>query len=404
MNWNDRFSNHAERLRASKIRELMKFTSQPGIISFAGGMPDPAVFPESEIQSITGSWSRQEAATAMQYGPTPGYPPLLNTLGELLSSRRAIPMQNREIIITTGAQQALFLASRILINPGDTVLVEEPSFIGGMASFTANGAVLEGVPVRDDGLDLDILEQKLTQSMHAGQRISFLYTIPNFQNPSGITMSLKNRERLYAISREYQLVIIEDDPYGDLYFTGSQNDYKPIAALGDDAPVIYCGSLSKVLCPGFRLGWIAADPRFIEKCILSKQSVDACSPSFTQYLANELLVKKGFNLSLVRTREHYQVKRDRMTAAIQKHFPSVVNCSRPEGGFFIFCRLPNGVSGGKLLAKCIEKNVAFVTGEPFMVDPEEGDRFIRLAYSTADVEQIDTGIEITGAAIKEMIG
>ncbi|MBN2545816.1 MAG: PLP-dependent aminotransferase family protein [Spirochaetes bacterium] len=403
MSKNYQYSGISSRMKASKIRELMKYASMPDIISMAGGNPDPVNFPFDDVKEIINKWDKTKSSIAMQYGPTPGYPPLLELLKHRMIKNRKIDMKGQSLFITTGGQQAIFLTAKIFIDESDIIIVEEPSFIGAMAAFLSNGAKLAGVRLEDDGMDLAKLEDVLKKLSGEGKNPKFLYTIPNFQNPAGVTMSQNKRKKLYDISLKYQLVILEDDPYCDLYFTGSPDKYLPIKSLGNDAPIIYLNSFSKIMCPGFRLGWAVADEEVIDKAVLAKQSLDACSSSFGQVIAYDYL-KNGFiDNYLEKMRKVYKGKKNLMKQKIKEYIPDSVKSTDPEGGFFIYLYLPDGLSAEKIFKKAIEDKVAVVTGDPFHTDPNIGDKHIRLSYSNSTDEQICKGIEVIGNAIKSFI-
>lgn len=401
--YNEYFSLPSQRMKASKIRELMKFASMPNVISFAGGMPDPLNFPFTDVKNIINSWDQQKAIFAMQYGSTEGFPLLVEILKKRMKEKKGIDLNNQNLIITTGGQQAIFLISRVLIDTDDIIFVEEPSFIGAMASFLSCLGNLIGIPLEKDGVDINLLEKKILELAKKGKKAKFFYTIPNFQNPTGVTLSQEKRKRLYEISQKYNLIIIEDDPYGDLYFSGQEEDYAPIKSYGNDSPIVYIGSFSKILCPGFRLGWIIGDNQIIEKVALAKQSVDACSSSFGQVLAFDYLEKNLIDNYLYKMKKIYNEKKNIMIKKIQEYMPNLVKYTNPNGGFFIYIDLPDNVSGEKLFYNTIKDNVAFVTGEPFHTDSKEGDRHIRLSFSNSSEQQIDFGIKVIGEAIKNLL-
>jgi 2-aminoadipate transaminase len=403
MEFDNLFSQAALRMKSSKIRELMKYASMPGVISFGGGSPDSDNLPFEDVKNIINKWDSSKIKAAMQYGTTSGYAPLLNKINERMKIKKNINTDGSDIIITTGGQQAIYLISKIFINPGDIVLVEEPSFIGGMAAFLSNGADLVGVKLNGDGVDTDHLEEILNKLKKEGKTPKFFYTIPNFQNPGGVTMSQEKRKKVYEISKKYNLLVLEDDPYSDLYFSGEQKDYFPIKSYGNDAPIIYLGSFSKILCPGFRLGWILADKKIIEKAGLAKQSIDACSSSFGQVIANDYLESNAIDNYLNKMRIIYKDKKNLMVQKIESYFPSEVKHTNPNGGFFIYVDLPNGISADKLFRRTIEKKVAFVTGDPFHTDFAEGDKHMRISFSGSTNQDIETGIKIIGESMKEMI-
>lgn len=397
------FSSMSSKMKSSKIRELMKYASMPGVISFAGGMPDPDNFPFDDVKAIINGWGITASKQAMQYGTTNGFGDLIDGILDRMKILKKIDINNQNIVVTTGGQQGLYLISRIFLDPGDVVLVEDPTFIGGMASFLACQAELVGVTLEDDGVNVQELEEKLIKLRESGKKVKFFYTIPNFQNPKGSTASEVKKRQLYELSIKHDLVIVEDDPYGDLYYKGEPGDYLPIKSLGNDAPIIYVGSFSKVLCPGFRLGWILADNAVSDKIALAKQSVDACSSSFGQVIASDYLKLGKIDDYLRKMREIYKAKKELMVEMIKEYFPKEVKITDPNGGFFIYAALPEGVSGNELFMKTIKENVAFVTGEPFHTNPADGDKHIRLSFSNSGDEEIRTGIKIIGNKIKEFL-
>lgn len=393
------YSELSKKMKASKIRELMKYASMPGIISFSGGLPDPVNFPFNDVKSIIDGWDETKARFAMQYGATTGYVPLVENLKQRMSGK-GIDLTDQELIITTGGQQALFLLSRIFCDKGDTILLEEPTFIGGMAAFLSNGASPVGIRLTDDGMDTEILAEKLKSLKAQNIQPKFLYTIPNFQNPAGVTLSRRKRTEVYKLCEEYGVLIIEDDPYCDLFFEGTAEDYKSIKALTGSNSVIYIGSFSKILSPGFRLGWIVAHKEIIEKIGLAKQSADACSSTFNQVIASDYLEKKVIDTYVDKMRGVYRQKKELMLAQLKEHLPASIKTTDPKGGFFVYLTLPENMSGDELFKKAIEKKVAFVTGEPFHTDPAEGDKHIRLSYSNSSEDQIKEGVAILGEVIK----
>lgn len=397
------FSESAVRMKASKIREVMKYSSMPGIIAFGGGSPDPESFPFEDVKEIIEHWDKSSVVAAMQYGTTTGYAPLVEQIRERMNQRKKIALSGQEIVVTTGGQQGLFLLGKVFVDPGDVVLVEEPSFIGAMASFLSSGAELVGVSLENDGVCIEELENKLLELRGKGKKVKFFYTIPNFQNPKGVFMSMEKRKRLYELSLRYQLPVLEDDPYGDLYYQGVPEDYLPIKSLGNEAPIIYCGSFSKVLCPGFRLGWILGEEEVVNKVGLAKQSVDACSSTFGQVVASDYLAKGKIDAYLEKMRGIYQWKKERMIQEMKKHFPKEAVYMDPAGGFFIYIDLPDGVSGEKLFQETIKEKVAFVSGEPFHTDPVEGDKHVRLSFSSASGEEIEKGIRVIAEKMKQFM-
>jgi len=394
------FSKIATNMKPSKIRELMKFASMPGVISLAGGMPDPLEFPFDNVKSIINNWDNKKASMAMQYGPTPGYSPLVENLKKRMNINKKINLDNQELLVTTGGQQAIFLLSRLFIDYGDTIIIEQPSFIGAVAAFLSNGADFKGVPLENDGVDINYLENLIKKLLDKGKKIKFFYTIPTFQNPAGVSMSIEKRKTLYNLSVKYDIIIIEDDPYGDLYFTDSNENYIPVKSFGNDAPIIYIGSFSKVLCPGFRLGWCIGDKKIIDKLILAKESLDACSSTFGQVIANDYLDNNYIDDYLHKMRKVYKNKKEYMLNMIKKYMPEGVKSTNPDGGFFVYLELPQNVDADRVFEEAFKKKVFFVSGEPFHIDPIEGKKHIRLSYSNSTEEDIAKGIEVIGDSIK----
>lgn len=398
----DLYSDSIKGLKSSKIRELMKMASKPGIISLGGGMPDSSNLPFDSVKEIINDWDKKRAVDALQYGATKGFPSLLERISDRVQNKKGISMEGQDVLITTGSQQALSLVSKLFLNPGDVIIVEIPSFIGAIAAFYSFMGVLEGVEVDEEGIIIEYLEGKIDKLKNEGKRIKFIYTIPNFNNPSGITLSVERRMKLLELARKYEIPIIEDDPYGDFYFMGSDKDYRPVKSFEDTDFVIYLGTFSKVLSPGIRLGWIIARKDIIAKLELQKQSFDACTPLLSQVIAEDY-IKRGYIDSYIKKmRAIYKSKRDAALTALEKYMPDEVKWTRPEGGFFVWVTLPDGLYPEELFKKSVERNVAFVTGDAFL--PEDyKNKYIRLSYSNITGEEIDKGIKIIAETISEMM-
>jgi 2-aminoadipate transaminase len=402
MDFTNRYSESALRLKSSKIRELFKMVNVPGIISMAGGMPDSRSFQFEEIKKIIDNWSYDTAKVALQYGTTKGHIPLLDEIGKWMEQRKKISMEGQEVLITTGSQQALTLISKLFINPNDIVIVEIPSFIGAIASFYSYMGRIEGVQLDNDGIIVDDLVQKIEECQKRKLEVKFIYTIPNFNNPSGITLAQERRSRLLEISNEFGIPIVEDDPYGDLFFDGEEEDYSPIKCLDTNGSVIYLGTFSKVLAPGLRVGWIVADNALIAKLELQKQSFDACTPTFSQFIAHDYMHHGYINTYIEKMRKIYRAKRDTILDALEKSMPEGVSWTEPKGGFFIWLTLPKQLDAEDVFRSVIKKKVAFVTGDAFL--PENyAKNFIRLCFSDLDNVRINKGVEILADVIGEMI-
>jgi len=395
------FSAGGNRLKSSKIRELMKLAGEPGIISMAGGMPDAEHFPFEEIRKIIDSWDAGKRAAALQYGATGGYPPLVEQIAGYVSAS-GVETHGQAILPTTGAQQAIQLLTRIFCDPGDTVLVELPTFIGAVAVFIGYGAEPEGILMDDQGLIPVELEEKITELKEQDRSPKFLYTNPTFQNPSGITMSQNRRDEIYSLCSRYELPIIEDDPYHELYFKGVPEDYRGLKARDVDNRVIQIGTFSKILSPGLRLGWMLGPPEVVTRCETAKQSEDACSSSFSQVVAADYLAAGYVNQYTAKMRRIYSQKCRLMLDCLEREMPEQVSWSRPAGGFFTWLTLPGHMDSEKLLVESIKHKVAFVTGSPFHVDGG-GRNKLRLAFSNSSPEQIEQGIKRLAGVTRSMI-
>ena len=396
-----KLSDNARGMQVSEVRELMKMGSRPGIINLAGGNPDAESFPVREVTGIIDAWTDAKARAAFQYGATSGYPPLLDLLARRMHAQ-GVPMQEQKILVTTGAQQALYLTAKTLINPGDTILVESPTFIGAIAAFKSLRAELEWVPLEEDGLSITETEKTLKRLLKENRVPKFIYTIPNFQNPAGLTLSQEKRRALLQLALEYAVPILEDDPYGELFFEGKREDYLPIKVLdGAEKSVILVNTFSKILSPGMRLGWITGDESIVAQAEIAKQSVDACSNSYTQVVAADYLETGMVETYVQSMRAIYREKAQCMLAALGKHMPPSCTWSTPKGGFFIWVTLPQNIGAKALFEQCIKKNAAFVTGHAFC-EAGKGDRYIRLAFSNSTLTNIEKGVEIIGNTMKEM--
>ncbi len=387
------FADRVAPLKGSAIREMFKLLAKPGIISFAGGAPAPALFPTEQLSEIAAEIIKNNGAVALQYGVTEGYGPLLEFIEGRMNKLGNIHAHDK-VIITTGGNQALDLAFKTLINEGDPVAVEAPSFIGGLNALRSYGADLYGVPVMEDGLDTDKLEEVAKE-----KKIKLLYTITTFQNPSGITMCLEKRKKILELASKYDFYVLEDNPYGELRFKGE--DVATIKSMDTEGRVIYAGSLSKVLSSGMRIGFAVAREDIMEKMVICKQVSDVHTPVLTQMMAAEFLKRYDFDAHIKKSCDLYGKRCDAMLTAMDKYFPSFAKYTRPEGGIFLWCTLPEGYDCDKMLKVAIDKGVAFVSGSTAQIDMSAPSNELRLNFSLPDEEKIDKGIKILGDVIKE---
>ena len=394
------FSNSVNNLRSSEIRDLMSLANKPDMILFSGGMPDNDLFPIDEIDTIYNNLTPQEKKTALQYGPTSGLPELIESLSLFLENKH-LPVADNKIIITTGSLQAINILAKAFINPGDTIIVENPCFIGAISVFNSYEANIVSVPLTENGIDLVELE-RLIESCE--QKPKFIYLTPNFHNPAGTLYSAEKKQKLIELLDGTDIPIIEDDVYSDLYFDEADKEnlksIKGINPTGVD--VYYTGSFSKIIGPGLRLGWMLVPDDVYEKCELIKQTFDACSPSFTQVIANKFLKEGIVDKYIKSVRIEYKKRAKAMIKALNQHLPKEVTFTAPRGGFYIWLQLPENIDSTEILENAIEKGVVFVSGKTF--DPHgEKNNFIRLSFCNTSVDKIDKGIPLVARAIEEVI-
>ncbi len=397
--WDHRYAMRTQRMKSSAIRELLKLTEQPDVISFAGGLPAPDVFPYQEIAEGAARTLRDHGPQALQYGTTEGYAPLREMI--LKHTRRyGIDVTMDNILITSGSQQALDLLGKIFINRGDRILVESPTYLGALQAWNAYGAEYIAVPSDDDGMITDELEAAL----RCGPK--FIYCLPNFQNPTGVTMPLARREKLIEMANHFGVPIVEDDPYGQLRFEGDHiHSVVVVDSMSNGSKdsyrgnVIYLSTFSKTLAPGLRLAWIIAPAEVIRKLVLAKQGADLNTAVFNQILAYEV-GKDGFiDQHVKHIRDVYRVRRDAMLESLAEHMPEGVHWTHPHGGLFLWATLPQGMNTSELFPKAVEKRVAFVPGESFFA-VGGGENTMRLNFSYCKPEVINEGISRLGQVIK----
>lgn len=401
--WSERFAQRTHGMRSSAVRELLKLTEQPDVISFGGGLPGPDVFPFERVREATDRVLREQGRQALQYSTTEGYRPLRELIARH-TARYGILIQPENVLLTSGSQQALDAIGKIFINPGDHVLAERPTYIGALQAWQSYGAEYTCVSMDDDGMRIDEVEAEV----RGGPK--FIYALPNFQNPTGVTLSLDRRQRLIELGDHYGVPILEDDPYGQLRYEG---DHLPsIVTLdarmhaNDDAPyagnVIYISTFSKTLSPGIRLGWIIAPVEVIQRLVMAKQGMDLHTSTFSQMVAFEV-ARGGFLDQHIKViRATYRERRDAMLQAMDRHFPEGVTWTRPRGGLFLWVTLPAAMRASDVLKAAIAQKVAFVPGESFFPDGT-GQNTARLNFSYAKPEVIDEGIRRLGGVLKSML-
>lgn len=394
------FSASAKNMRSSEIRQLMKLAADPSIISFAGGMPANELFPVDVLDELYSTLSRETKQTALQYGPTAGYPPLIESLRGYLRSR-GLPVDKEGLIITTGAQQAINLCTKVLIDPGDLIITEYPSFIGAIAAFKSYSANLAPIQMDKDGICIDALEKELDSRE---SQVKMIYLSPFFHNPAGIIYSNERKQELLQLLNGRNFCLLEDDPYGELYFDEVDKPLTtPIKAIsGDTLPVCYVGSFAKIFGPGMRLGWLLAPKPIIEKCELCKQSVDACSSTFTQVIVHEYLSRGKLEPYVASLRPVYARRAHLMLDALERTMPAEVIWTKPKGGFYVWVSLPASLDASEVLNRSITNGAAFVIGSAFDPHGVKNNSF-RLAFSFTPENKIEKGIAIIADAVKALL-
>ena len=391
------FSDKIAELKPSAIREIFKSLTDPTIISFAAGNPAPESFPVSELATLSEEIFRTNASAALQYGITEGYAPLRQAVEKRQKERFGTVCDGDSTLIVSGGQQGIELVCKVFCNEGDTVICEDPSFIGALNSFRSNGAKTVGVPMESDGISIEALEQTLRTSKNA----KLLYLIPTFQNPSGITMSLEKRYAVLALAKKYGVIILEDNPYGELRFAGE--DIPTIKSLDTEGLVVYCSSFSKILSAGMRVGFVIAPEEIAKKLAVAKQGEDVHTNLFFQMLCHAYMERYDLDGHIRRINDLYRRKCNLMLSCIDEYIPAErVSFTRPEGGLFIWGTIRNCTDSSLLVQKALEQKVAVVPGSAFLCDTTATSPSFRLNYSTPSDEQIVEGIGRLGAVIRSL--
>ncbi len=386
-------------MRSSAMRDLMEITARPEVISLAGGLPDTSTFPPESFAAQMTRIAQESSADALQYGPTEGFARTKEVIAEIMAAEGMRP-EPEDVLVTTGGQQALDLVAKALIDPGDVVVAEAPTYPGAVPVFCSYEAETIQVPIDEHGMRIDALAETVDALAAEGRRPKLIYSVPTFQNPGGATMSEERRRRLVALARERELLVLEDNPYGMLRFEG-----EPLPSLysldGGDY-VLYTGTFSKILSPGIRLGWLCAPPPVMEKAVLGKQAADLCTSTLSQYFVGEFFSDSAWRGYVDDICAIYRRRRDAMLEALARFFPAEASWSRPEGGLFVWATLPEYIDTTDLLAKALRENVAFVPGAAAFVDGR-GSSSMRLNFSAQTEAEIVEGVRRIGAVISETL-
>lgn len=400
LNAEELFSERALGFRPSEIRELLKLVDSPEIISLAGGMPDGRFFPIDRVIEASTFALREYGKKALQYGSTEGIKKLRVLLMDRMENEGVKGIDLANVIVSTASQQGLSLVAQVFVNPGDTVIVEEPSYLGAIQAFASMQAEFCTVPLDKDGMQMDILEDRLKELQKAHIRPKFVYTVPNFHNPAGVTMTLERRKKLIELAHTYDLLIIEDDPYGEIRFEGEP--IPSLLALGGKDRVVVLRTFSKISFPGLRLGWIVAREDIMSKIIVGKQAADLCSPAMTQYIAYEFVSRGWLDDYVNVVRREYPKKKNAMISALEQYFPVGSSWTDPQGGLFVWVKAPESIDTAAMFREAINAKVAYVVGIAFY--PHRDDNcHMRLNFSAVDPEHITEGVHRLGDLLKSKI-
>lgn len=391
---NLRYSERTSVLKASEIREILKLTEKPDVISFAGGLPAPELFPTEQMQLISSKVLREDGRAALQYSTTEGYAPLREIIAKQRMAAAGVSTSFDNIIITSGSQQGLEFSAKIFIDKDDIIICEKPTYLGAINAFKAYQPRFVEITMDDDGMKVDELENVLKKHPEA----KMIYTIPDFQNPSGKTMSVERRKRIAELAKLYNIPVIEDCPYGELIFEGEP--YPSIKSFDKNGYVIYLGTFSKTFCPGLRIGWICASPEILQKYVVVKQGADLQCSTINQREAALFMQTYDLNEHISKIRTVYKRRRNLMIDSIEKYFPAEVKYTRPKGGLFLWVELAKNLDATKILEEALKQKVAFVPGGSFFANGEN-ENYFRLNYSNMSEELIVEGIKRLGKVLKK---
>ena len=393
------FASRTKVMKSSAMRDLMAVTTRPEVISLAGGLPDTSTFPPDTFAAVVQRIASESCAKALQYGPTEGLEETKDCIAEVMGAE-GMRVDSEDVLVTTGGQQVIDLVTKTLIDPGDVVIAEGPTYPGAVPVFSAYQADVVQIDMDADGMRVDLLEEALDRLDREGRRPKFVYTVPSFQNPAGVTMSQPRRRRLVELAHEHELLVLEDNPYGLLRYEGDTPP--PLLSLDGGVYVMYLGTFSKILSPGIRVGWVVAPPPVLEKINLGKQATDLCTSTLSQLMVQAYFAEGDWRDYVDSLTDIYRGRRDTMLDALADHFPPQAEWTRPSGGLFIWATLPDFIDTTDLLARALQDNVAFVPGEAAFLDGR-GRNAMRLNFSGSDEGAIREGIRRIGEVITEQV-
>jgi 2-aminoadipate transaminase len=394
------FARRTGVMRSSAMRDLMAITARPEVISLAGGLPDTSTFPPGSFAAQMTRIAHESSAEALQYGPTEGFEETRECILEVMAAEGMSP-DPEDVIVTTGGQQAIDLISKTLIDPGDPVICEAPTYPGAVPTFCSYEADVIQISTDEDGMRTDGLAEVLGRLEREGRRPKFIYSVPSFQNPAGVTMSAERRLELVELARRHEVLVCEDNPYGLLRYEG--DPLTTLYALDGGDYVLYLGTFSKILSPGIRVGWVVAPPPVLDKIGLGKQAADLCTSTLAQYFVREYFSEGSWREYVASLVEIYRSRRDAMIDALQRHLPPQAHWTHPRGGLFVWATLPDYIDTTDLLAKALRENVAFVPGRAAYADGASGASSMRLNFSASDTDELREGIRRIGQVVSEQV-
>ena len=400
LNLTRHFSERTKEMRASEVRELLKLLQVPDMISFAGGFPNPESFPVEIIRQIVSDVLEKDGAQALQYGITEGYAPLRESVADRMN-KRGMDISKENVLIVSGSQQAIDLMGKIFIDPKDTIVISAPTYLAALTNWAVMQATFESIPIDHNNMRMDIFEERMKRLVKRSNPPEIVYVLPNFQNPAGVTMPEKNRRKIVDMASEYDFIILEDDPYGDLRYKG--DPIPPLKHWDDEGRVVYTSTFSKILAPGLRVGWVVAAPEILKKLIVAKQSTDVCANVLGQRIAHEYIVRGHIDPQIEKIKQLYKRKMDLMLSGMEEFMPDGIGWTKPEGGMFLWVTLPEMMDSVELLKKALRKRVAFVSGRAFFADPKEGTSTMRLNFTHPSDQMITEGLRRLGSVLNQEI-
>jgi 2-aminoadipate transaminase len=392
------FSERAKGLRASEVRELLKLLEVPDMISFAGGFPNPETFPADIIREIADDILRKDGAKTLQYGITEGCPQLRESVAGRMK-KKGMDISKDNVLIVSGSQQVIDLVGKVFIDPEDTIVISAPTYLTALTGWAVYQADFESIPIDHDNMRMDIFEERMKKLSRRANPPGIVYALPNFQNPAGVTMPEKNRKRLVDLASEYDFLILEDDPYGELRYRGEH--IPPIKSFDDEDRVIYMSTFSKILSPGLRVGWVVAHEDILRKLVIAKQSADVCTNVLGQKIAHGYIERGYIDPQIEKIKKSYSKKMDLMLSGMDEFMPEGIKWTKPDGGMFLWVDLPDWMDSSELLKKALKKRVAFVTGKAFFADPKDGTTSMRLNFTHPSDQLITEGLRRLGSVMNQ---